>query len=137
MLIPFNALSRPILILNFTPNFMNPILQRKSATALILFVFCVLGFTSFAQVRLGGNVHIANNTTFYVSSGEISFGTGTTTTSRTANTFGKIQTADAVTFASTGTSATQHFNGYLAAAKSGTFTAPVGDGVRYAPIFFY
>jgi hypothetical protein len=121
---------------NFKIYFMNSILQRKSFIPLLSYVFCLLGFTSFAQVRFGGNVHIANNTTFYVSSGEISFGTGTTTTTRTANTFGKIQTADAVTFSSTGTSATQHFNGYLAAAKSGTFTTPVGDGVRYAPISF-
>jgi hypothetical protein len=115
---------------------MNSILQRKLCTKWILFVFCALGLTSFAQVRFGGDVYVADNATFFINAGEVSFGTGTTSTSRTATTFGKFQTADAVTFSATGTSATQHFNGYLAAGKTGTFTAHVGDGSVYAPFTF-
>lgn len=115
---------------------MNSILQRKSYTKWMLFVFCALGLTSFAQVRFGGDVHVADNATFFIKTGEVSFGDGTTTTSRTASTFGKFQTADAVSFSTTGTSATQHFDGYLAAGKTGTFTLPVGDGAVYAPFTF-
>jgi hypothetical protein len=115
---------------------MNSILQRKSYTKWMLFVFCALGLTSFAQVRFGGNVNVADQATFFIKSGEVSFGTGTTTTTRTPNDYGRIQVANDVSFSMTGTTASQHINGFLLAAKSGTFTAPVGDGNRFAPVVF-
>jgi hypothetical protein len=115
---------------------MNSILQRKSCSFGLMLVFCVLGYSSYAQVRFGGEVNIADNATFFIKSGEVSFATGTTTTTRTPNDYGRIQVANDVSFSMTGTSATQHINGFLLAAKSGTFTAPVGDGSRFAPVVF-
>lgn len=115
---------------------MNSILQSFSLhTRMIFFTVGLLSLQMQGQVRFGGDVYVGDNATFFIQTGEVSFQTGTTQTKRTTN-LGKIQTANVVSFSETGTSATQHIDGYVVAAKSGTFTLPLGDGTRYAPITF-
>jgi hypothetical protein len=124
------------IIMNINNQLMNSILQPKLLfSKTMILAVCMLTFQMQGQVRFGGDVFVGDNATFYIQTGEVSFQTGTTQTKRTTN-IGKIQTSNAVTFSSTGVTATQHIDGYVAAAKSGTFTLPVGDGIRYAPITF-
>lgn len=101
----------------------------------IITIFLISWSWSYSQVRLGNQTYVGANTTLYIKGGALSFGTGTTKTKRTTP-IGKIKTSSAVTFSLTGVSATQHIDGYLATSSSGTFTCPMGNGVKYAPFQF-
>jgi hypothetical protein len=109
-------------------------LQNKSILSLIILV-AVMNINSLvAQVRNDGMLHISDNASFYVASGTFTFGTGsTTTTTRTASTYGKLVLNSGVEVSGAASGATLFTDGFVGT-KSSSYVLPTGQTSTYAPI---
>jgi hypothetical protein len=88
--------------------------------------------TTSAQMINNGTLHISDNGNVYLASSTLTFGTGaTTTTTRSANNYGKLQFQSGVT--TTGATNTSLLNGYGTAIGATPFTFPIGQSGVYAP----
>lgn len=103
---------------------------------LLFFIFFCLGFNGLqAQVQNNGNLHIGDNGSLYLQSGDFAFGTGSaTTTSRTASTYGKLQLGATATTSGAATGANLFVNGYVSTFSSLYTVLPTGQTTTYAPI---
>lgn len=120
---------------------MNPLkkitLTLKNKNGILLFfIFFCLGFNGLqAQVQNNGSIHIGDNGSLYLHSGDFVFGTGSSiTTSRTASAYGKLQLGTAATTSGATTGANQFINGYANTYSSSYFVLPTGQSLTYAPI---
>jgi len=106
--------------------------KKKSSIKRLTLGLFVLGITSLqAQVQNNGSLFIGNTGTVFVGAGAFTFGSGgSTETTRTTATYGKLVFGSAATAAG---AANAHFlNGY-ASSSSAAFTFPVGQASVYAP----
>jgi len=89
--------------------------------------------TANAQMINKGILSISDNSNVYLASGAFTFGSGatTTTTTRSANNYGKLQFQSGVT--TTGATNTSLLNGYGTAIGATPFTFPIGQSGVYAP----
>ena len=110
--------------------------QKKINGLFLLFIFFCLGsITLQAQVQNNGMLYIADNTSFYVESGNYEFGTGSNTeTSRTSSTLGKLQLGATATTSGAATGSGLFVNGYASTFSSSYFLLPTGHTTTYAPI---
>jgi hypothetical protein len=110
--------------------------QKYKNGFLLFFIFFCLGFNSLhAQMQNNGNLHIADNSSLYLHSGDFAFGSGSsTTTSRSAVTHGKFQKGATTTTSGAATGANLFINGYASTYSSSYFVLPTGHTTTYAPI---
>ena len=113
------------------------ICDQYFSCALITGLLMLIGTSVVAQVRNNENLFIGSNATFYVNSGEITFGaTATTTTSKTvpyAATDGKIILGSAATFSTDG-AASKFVDGYAETRNNAATLLAIGAGTTYAPV---
>jgi len=109
--------------------------QKKIFFSLIILLVTLNVNSVIAQVQNNGMLHISDNASFYVASGSFIFGTGsTTTTSRTASTYGKLSLASGVTVSGAATGAGLFTDGFVSTKSSSYFELPTGQTTTYAPI---
>ena len=110
--------------------------QKNKNSFLLFFIFFCLGFNGIhAQMQNNGNIHIGDNGSLYLQSGDFAFGSGSaTTTTRTAVTHGKIQKGATATTSGAATGANLFINGYASTFSSSYFVLPTGQTTTYAPI---
>lgn len=110
--------------------------KQKLTTGFQLFLaFAVFGFGSLrAQVKNYGDFYINDSGAFFVKEGTFTFGSNsTTTTSRTASTFGKLIFNAAVSPMEQA-SGTQFTDGFVNTKSTNYFEMPIGQTTTYAPI---
>jgi hypothetical protein len=110
--------------------------QKNKNGALLFLIFFCLGFNVLqAQVKNYGPLHIDNGGTFFVKSGTFTFGTSSsTTTSRTAVSFGKLLFHGDADHSGAATGAALFINGYASSLSNSYFVLPTGQSTTYAPI---
>ena len=120
---------------------MNPLkkitLTPKNKNGLLLFFifFCLGGKSLQAQVQNNGTLFVGDNTTLFIQSGNLAYGTGSvTSTSRSGATSGKIQLGATATTSGATSGSNLFVNGYASTLKSTYFVLPTGQSLTYAPI---
>jgi len=112
-------------------------LKQKKINRFHLFLaFVIFGLYSVqAQVKNNGALYINDQGVFYIASGTLEFGSGSTTgTSRTTTTYGKLQLASGVTTIGATSGAGLFTDGFVNTISSSYFVLPTGQTNMYAPI---
>lgn len=105
----------------------------------ILVLFFVYGFsiTAHAQLQNNGILHVAANSYFYISSGSVSFGNSSATTTNISTPYsgtdGKIILGSASSFTTDGT-APKFVNGYAETKNTAETLLAIGAATTYAPV---
>jgi hypothetical protein len=110
--------------------------KQKHTNLFWLFCFVVFGFGFLqAQVQNNGTLYIKDGSYVYINTGAFTFGTGSaTSTSRTANTFGKLIFGAAATSSGAASGASLFTDGFASTRSTSYFELPTGQSTTYAPV---
>ena len=115
--------------------------RKLSNRVLLIPFFTSMIFLSsnsvFSQVHNNGVFYVGSNATFYVKSGDISFGVSSSTSTSKSSPYavsdGKIILGSSANFAVV-QNATKYVNGYAGTFNTNPTILAIGDGSNYAPI---
>lgn len=110
--------------------------KQKHSNLFWLLCFVVFGFGFLqAQVQNNGTLYIKDGSYVFINTGAFTFGTGSTTsTTRTASTYGKLVFGAAATSSGAASGASLFTDGFASTRSTGYFVLPTGQTSTYAPV---
>ena len=110
--------------------------QQKKSIFRLLFLVAFLNVNSLvAQVQNNGSLYIGDGSSVFLESGAFTFGPGSTTsTSRTATTYGKLILGTSATVSGAASGAALFTDGFVSTKSTSYFVLPTGQTTTYAPI---
>ncbi|WP_445908788.1 hypothetical protein [Yeosuana sp.] len=105
----------------------------NNITKFVLVFVLLISQINFAQIQNNATIHVADNSSLYIGSGDFNLGENSiTSTSRTTNVFGTIVFADGSS--TNGASNNQFIGGYVETVSSSPFIMDIGENGELAPL---